>query len=172
MSAQQLLRLLLLAAATCSCDRIRHKSRELAHQAKQHAQARTKHLADKVMPHFDAYQADTEDNKKRFRDFLQVPLTPDVQRIYCFDDAIGIDAGYQFGFACDTATVRRIVLKHGFTRDQRPSYSVRVGQEFVWWRWDKVEQLPRYYRAGDETYFQFFWYDSARQQAYYLDYDL
>ena len=63
---------------------------------------------DKISPKFDAYHPDTEFNKKRFKDFLKVALSPDIKNIYCFDDAIGIDADYQFSFNCNKSTAELI----------------------------------------------------------------
>jgi hypothetical protein len=159
----------LLAA---SCDRARSKGEEIAEQVKQEVKDRSKEMVDRVAPHFDAYEPDTKFNKERFRDFLQVELTPDIRNIYCFDDAIGIDADYQFGFNCDTSTARRIIEKHGLTLDTvTTDYGFGMQHDFEWWDKTKIEKLALYSWQGDQ-YFKYFWYDTAEQKAYFFDFDL
>ncbi|HTG56789.1 MAG TPA: hypothetical protein VL943_11010 [Niabella sp.] len=56
-------------------------------------------MIDPLFPPFNSDQPDTEANRKNFRRFLQVDITSDITNIYCFDDAIGLDADYMFSFS-------------------------------------------------------------------------
>ena len=109
---------IIFALIIVSCDRIKNKGQELADKTEQKIIAKSKDLVDKVVPHFDAHKSDTKFNKERFTDFLKVDLSPDIKNIYCFDDAIGIDADYMFSFNFDTTTARRIIEKHQFKLDK------------------------------------------------------
>jgi len=148
--------LIILTLTFYSCNRIKNKSKD---------------LIDNVFPHFDAYKPDTKFNKKRFKDFLQVELTDDIKNIYCFGDAIGIDAYYLFSFNCDTATVRKIIEKHQFKLDTIANRTFGFQDDFEWWDKKKIEKLDLYTWEGDR-YFKHFWYDSTEQKAYYFDYDI
>lgn len=64
----------------------------------------TQSVIDKIHPPFDHHKPDTDNNKKRFIDFIKIEITQDVKNIYCFDDAIGIDGDYMFAFNCKTST--------------------------------------------------------------------
>lgn len=156
-----------------SCHKIKSKTKELANQTESSAKEKSKDITDKVIPHFDAYQPDTKYNKERFKDFLQVELTPDIKNIYCFDDAIGIDADYQFAFNCDSSTARRIIEKHLLTLDKETSdYAFGLQNDFSWWDKKKIEKLDLYSWKGEKQYFKYFWYDAKEQKAYYFDFDM
>lgn len=70
-------------------------------KTKDELREQTQKVIDKVYPSFDQDRPDTENNQKRFKDFLKVEITPDVKNIYYFDDAIGIDSDYMFAFNCN-----------------------------------------------------------------------
>lgn len=100
---------LYLAVALCAaagCKRIKQKAKAIA-----------KDSADIVFPVFDSYKADTKYNKKRFADFLEIEITSDVKNIYCYNDAIGIDASYQFAFNCSEQTAAKIIAQHHLIKD-------------------------------------------------------
>lgn len=139
-----------------SCGRIKHKWAQ---------------MVDKVIPTFDSYKADSEFNKKRFSQFIQVERTADIKNIYCYADEIGIDALYQFSFNCAPLTAQTIINKHKLVADttnQPPQFQ----REFSWWNIQQLNAMPHYIHNHHDTYFQYFWYDSATQQAWYLDYDI
>ena len=82
-------------------------------KTKEGIKEQTRKIINKVFKPFDYDKPDTENNKKRFIDFLKVKISPDVKNIYCFDDAIGIDADYMFAFNCDLKTSEKIqILKN------------------------------------------------------------
>ena len=162
------------AMTIISCNRIKNKGQELADNTKEKVKDKSKDLVDKVIPHFDAYRPDTKFNKERFKDFLQVDLTEDIKNIYCFDDAIGIDADYQFSFNCDSVTAGRIIKKHQLKLDKTSTnYGFGLQNDFEWWDKKKIEKLDLYtWQNADHRYFKLFWYDKTEQKAYYFDYDI
>lgn len=134
-------------------------------------------LAEKIFPSFDSDEPDTKANKKNFRAFLKVELTPDVKNIYCFDDAIGQDADYMFSFNCDSITAKRIIERNEFVADkQLGNYSEGLQNDFFWWDKPRIEKLPSYswqsnFEAKKNVY-KTFWYDNENNKAYYFEYDL
>lgn len=156
-----------------SCDRIKNKGQELADKTEEKVKDKSKDLVDKVVPHFDAYKPDTKFNKERFKDFLKVDLTPDIKNIYCFDDAIGIDADYMFSFNCDTTTSRKIIEKHQLKLDKETTdYAFGLQHDFDWWDKKKIGKLDLYSWQGDHQCFKYFWYDKSEKKAYYFDFDM
>lgn len=114
-----------------SCDQIRNKGKGLADNIKGKVKDKSESLIDKVVPRFDAYEPDTKFNKERFTDFLGVDLSPDIKNIYCFGDAIGIDADYMFSFNCDTATKGKIIEKHHLKLDKKTTdYAFGLQDDF------------------------------------------
>lgn len=156
-----------------SCDRIKNKGQELTDKTEEKVKDKTKDLVDKVVPHFDTYTPDTKFNKERFKDFLNVELTPDIKNIYCFDDAIGIDADYMFSFNCDAATAKKIIDKHQLKLDNETTdYAFGLQHDFDWWEKQKIEKLDLYSWEGENQYFKYFWYDKTEQKAYYFEFDM
>lgn len=156
-----------------SCDRIKNTGHEVANKTQEKIKQKTKDLADKIIPHFDAYIPDTKYNKTRFKEFLQVDLTPDIKNIYCFEDAIGIDSDYQFSFNCDTSTVSRIIKKHQLTIDTiNDDFGFGLQHDFDWWDKRKIKKLKLYSWEGEREYYKYFWYDTTEQKAYFFDFDM
>lgn len=166
--------LTIFAALTIvSCDSIRNKGKEFIDKTEENVKDRSEDLADKVVPHFDAYMADTRFNKERFNDFLKVDLTADIKNIYCFDDAIGIDADYMFSFNCDTITARKIIERHQLKHDKETTdYAFGLQHDFDWWDKKNIEKLDLYSWHNDHQYYKYFWYDKTEQKAYYFDFDM
>ncbi|TNE54263.1 MAG: hypothetical protein EP338_08220 [Bacteroidetes bacterium] len=129
---------------------------------------------DKLFPKFDSAQADTENNRKRFKEFIQVDLTPDIHGIYCFDDRMGIDSDFSFAFYCNYETSRKIIEKHHLKADTSENSRVSKGlqHDFPWWNKDSIALLPFYSADSGRKLHRNFWYDSLQQKAYYFEYDL
>lgn len=167
----QIVRLLAIVVilTAVSCERAKSTGRELIHQTKE----KSADLADRVAPRFDAYEPDTKYNRKRFDDFIKVERTPDVKNIYCFDDAIGIDADYQFSFNCNEITAKRIIEKHQLKPDKSTTdYAFGLQNDFKWWDKKKIEKLELYSWYDGDQYYKYFWYDTAGQKAYFFDFDM
>lgn len=138
---------------------------------------KTIQIAQKVFPPFDSDKPDTEANKKNFKAFLKLDLTPDVKNIYCFDDALGQDADYMFAFSCNSITAKKIIERNELVADsQLGNYSEGLQNDFFWWDKSKIENLPSYswqsnFEAKKNVY-KVFWYDEKKQKAYYFEYDM
>lgn len=162
-----------IALALVSCGKIKDKGQELASKAEQKVVQKASEWADKAFPHFDAYQPDTKYNRKRFQEFLQVPLTPDVKDLYCFGDAMGIDADFQFAFRCDSSTARRIIEKHRLAlQPENADCAFGIQDDFEWWNKETIQKLPLYGWKGEHEYFKYFWYDAQHGKAYFFDFDM
>jgi hypothetical protein len=160
-----------------SCNRIKNKTEQIADKAKSKAKKeivkQTDRVIDKVFPPFDHDKPDTENNKKRFADFLQIEITPDINEIYCFDDAIGIDADYMFSFNCNSETSKKIIKTHGLTLDKTNSDNgFNLQHDFDWWNKDRIAQLDKYSWTNGQGYHKYYWYDLENKKAYFFDFDL
>lgn len=136
----------------------------------------TKSAVEKVFPTFDSDIPDTDANKKNFRNFIKVEITPDVKNIYCFDDAIGQDADYMFSFNCNSETATKIINYHSLIKDSvKGNNPEGLQHDFFWWDKKKINELESY--SWDSTndgksFHKMFWYDHEKQKAYYFEYDL
>lgn len=158
---------------TFSCNRIKNKSGEIIHISKEKVIEKTLEIKDEISPSFDSNKADTKNNKNRFSDFLKIEITKDIKNIFCSDNAIGIDASYQFAFNCNYTTFKKIINKHKLKLDidkSVPSFGIQ--HEFKWWQIKKIEKLKLYSWTDNKQYFKNFWYDSVEQKAYFFDYDM
>lgn len=163
----------ILACVALSCTRVKRKSQELVGRASEKVVNKKDELVDKVLPQFDAHQSDTKFNKLRFKDFLQVELTPDIHTIYCFDDAVGIDKDYMFSFNCNAETAQKIITKHQLKLDKSTTdYGFGMQHDFEWWDKQKIEKLDLYSWTDRNQYFKYFWYDVSEQKAYFFDFDM
>lgn len=173
MNLQYCLLTMIILLTIISCDRIKNKGQKLADKSVEKVKDKSSNLVDKVLPHFDAYTPDIKCNRERFKDFIQVDITPDIKNIYCFDDAIGIDADYQFSFNCDSSTAKQIIKKHKLVIDkQNPNYAFGLQNDFEWWDKKKIEKLDLYSWQGEHQYFKYFWYDPNEKKAYFFDFDM
>ncbi len=132
---------------------------------------------ERVFPTFNSDIPDTEANKKNFRAFLKIDITPDINNIYCFDDAIGANADYMFSFNCDSITVKKIIERNELKKDSLIGNNAEGMQhDFFWWDKKKIRELERYsWNSNNEkkkNIYKFFWYDKDNQKAYYFEYDM
>ena len=156
-----------------SCGRIKNKSKELVHKTTEKISERADDLEDKVIPKFDPETPDSKYNKKRFKDFLKVPVTEDVKNIYCSSDAIGIDASYQFAFNCSRTTADNIIKNLELKIDKsKESGGYGIHHDFNWWDLEKIKLLDLYSYNFENNYFRCFWYDELEQKGYFFDYDM
>lgn len=162
-----------LVLVIISCNRLKKKGKDLGHKTELKIKNKSKDLVDKVIPSFDAYHPDTKYNKKRFHEFLKVKLTSDIINIYCFDDAVGIDADYMFSFNCNEKTANRIIDKHNLTLDKiTTDYGFGLQHDFKWWDKEKIAKLDLYSWNDEKQYFKYFWFDKKEKKAYFFDFDM
>jgi energy-coupling factor transporter transmembrane protein EcfT len=135
-----------------------------------------KTAAEKVFPTFDSDIPDTEANKKNFRNFLKVDITPDVKNIYCFDDTIGQDADYMFAFSCDSLTANKIIDRNELKNDSLTGNNPEnLQHSFFWWDNKRINELQRYSWDSDakkKNFHKLFWYDQKNKKAYYFEFDM
>lgn len=133
----------------------------------------TSGLKELIFPTFDAETPDTEANKRNFRRFLKVDVSPDVKNIYCFDDAFFRDPDYMFAFNCNAETAQRIINRNYFKKDTLKGSQRLLQHDFFWWDSRHIDTLERYYweLSSDETknIRKYFWYDAENQKAYYFE---
>jgi len=144
------------------------------------AQEKTEEIIDEidtqieeVFPKFDHDQPDTENNKQRFRDFLKVEITTDIRNIYCYDDAIGIDADYMFSFNCSSETSEKIIRTNQLKIDTiNANNGFGMQDDFPWWNKDRIAELQKYSWTNGDQYYKYYWYDQDSSKAYFFDFDL
>lgn len=167
----------LLILSSLSCNRIKNKAEKITDKAKSKAKQeivkQTDRVIDKVFPPFDHDKPDTDNNKKRFQDFLKVEITSDIMEIYCFDDAIGMDADYMFSFKCNSATSDKIIKAHGLGIDSTNSDNgFGMQHDFDWWDKKRIAQLDRFSWTNGQGYHKYYWYDNENGKAYFFDFDM
>ncbi len=135
-----------------------------------------KKMIDPLFPPFDSDQPDTEANRKNFRRFMQVDITPDITNIYCFDDAMGQDTDYMFSFNCDTATAMAIIKKLDLNKDSLTGDNPEgLQHDFAWWDKKRIHELTAYSwhsNTQGKNLHKRFWYDTIGRKAYFFQYSL
>lgn len=164
--------ILLCVLGITSCDRVAEKSAQVIEQVKKETEKQTQKVVDRVFPTFDHDKANTENNKKRFDEFIKVPRTQDVKNIYCFDDAIGIDADYMFAFNCNQETSNKIIEQHQLELNNDGDNAFGLQSDFDWWDKEQIKTLQKYSWADGNQYFKYYWYDAENEHAYFFDFDL
>ena len=169
--------ILILTIGLISCDRIRNKTEYVTEKVKEKTKdelrEQTQKVIDKVYPPFDHDKPDTENNRKRFADFLKIEITPDVMNIYCFDDAIGIDADYMFAFNCNEITSQKIIESNNLTIDNLNSDNgFGMQSDFEWWDKERIKNLQKYSWTNGSQHFKYYWYDNGNEKAYFFDFDM
>ncbi len=152
-----------------SCDRLKKKGENVITKAKDGA---SKQL-DKVFPTYDSYKPDTDHNKKRFKEHLQVELTSDVKNIYSYGDYLGINYKVLIAFTCNKKTINSIIdIKKMQETTSKDDDGLLFLDEFKWWNKDKIELLTPYKIGKEGKYWQYLWYDRKTKQAFYEEYNL
>ncbi len=164
--------MLVVSFSLFSCEKIKTQSHKTKKRVLDKVEKQIAHQVEKIYPRFDHNKPDTENNKKRFKDFLNVDITLDVENIYCFDIAIGFNATYIFSFNCNPATSLKIIERNKLTLDTLNINSSQLQYDFEWWDKEIVAQLPQYSWTDGKSYFKQYWYDEKNEKAYFLDFDL
>lgn len=117
-------------------------------------------------------KADTPANKKGFARHLGQQPASDVKGIYFYADEMGADCSYQFRFECSQTTHDALVQSLGLTNATRVEGHLR-GRDFPWWDDKVVDALPVHWKVNNQDdYYWFLWYDSAKSEAFFLEYSL
>lgn len=159
--------------SSLSCKRIKNKTKELSDKVAREILLKVDKVANKKFPQFDHKNPNTDTNKKLFKNFLKVEITPDIKEIYCFNDAIGIDVDYMFSFKCKPETSKKIIKVHGFVIDTTNlDNGFSMQHDFEWWDKKRISQLDKYSWTNGKGYHKYFWYDLKNGKAYFFDFDL
>lgn len=128
---------------------------------------------DQVFPTYNAHDADTEHNKKRFKEHLQIELTGDVKNLYTYGDFIGIDYSVLMSFSCDQATIDRIVKKNGLQLCAEDElHGISYPGMFNWWKQDTIDKLIPYKAGEEDEFWQYLWYNPKTRQAFYEEFSM
>jgi hypothetical protein len=171
---------IVLLLTLLSCDRIKRKGDNIVDKTKQAASetkqkmSKTKNeLIDIVFPTYDNGKADTESNKRRFKEHLQVDLSQDIKNIYAYGDFMGIDYKVLIAFYCDTATINKIVTRKKMILSKQDfDYGLSFGAEFSWWDKKTIEGIKPYKVGKEYEYWEYLWYDQRNKVAYYEAFSL
>lgn len=163
-----------------SCDRIKRKgdavigkTKQTVSKTRQKISDKKNQLVDKVFPTYDNWKADTENNKRRFKEHLQVDPTQDVKNIYAYGDFMGIDYKVLIAFKCDTATINKIVgIKKMTLSKEAYDDGLSFGAEFPWWDKKAIEKIKPYKVGKEYEYWEYLWYDHRNKVAYYEEFSL
>lgn len=179
---QSKIKILFLFFGICfvACDRVKRKGNYLVDKtsnkiedAKQRIRDRKDSLVDKVFPRYDYDSADTESNKKRFQEHLQIPVSHDVKRIYTYGDFLGIDYKVMIAFKCEKSTIEKIAeVKKMKQYAISENHAMRFYRDLEWWNQDKIDSLPPFKVGIKAEYWEYLWYDPVSKQAYYQEYSL
>ena len=149
------------------------KTKHTLSAAKQKIRDKKNQLIDKVFPAYDLGEADTDNNKRRFKEHLQTDVTSDVKNIYTFGDFIGIDYKVLIAFTCDQSTVDKIIAanKMKLSTDKYDD-GLSFPDEFPWWNKNKIELLQPYKVGKKGEFWQYLWYDAKTREAFYEEFSL
>ncbi|HEX6431702.1 MAG TPA: hypothetical protein VF008_28625 [Niastella sp.] len=162
------------------CNRIKNKGEAIVDKTKQTI-SKTKQkivdkknrLIDQVFPIYNSDTCDTESNKKRFREHLQIGLPGDVTHIYAYGDFLGADYKVLIAFTCDQATINNIIATKEMEKStQEFDNGLNFLDEFTWWHKDKIEKLAPYKVGREMAYWKYLWYDPTSKQAYYEEFSM
>jgi len=168
-NAKYILLILIFSFSIFSCDRVKKKGENVIAKAKNGA---SKQL-DKIFPTYDAYKPDTDHNKRRFKEHLQVELTDDVKNIYSYGDFLGINYKVLIAFTCSKTTINSIIeIKKMQKTPSKDDDGLFFLAEFKWWDKDKIELLTPYKIGEKGKHWQYLWYDRKTKQAFYEEYSL
>jgi hypothetical protein len=165
--------------ALLSCDRLQSKgdsiigkTRETVASTKKKIRAKKQVLVDKVFPIYDCYQADTDNNRKRFKEHLQVDASNDVKSIYTYGDFFGIDYKILVAFIADKATIDSIISIKKMQLTTEKGGGLFFSWDLVWWDKDQIELLRPYKVGLEGEYWEYLWYDPKTNRAFYQEFSL
>jgi hypothetical protein len=149
-------------------------TKEKFHETKQRISDKGNRFVDKIFPAYDSDKPDTESNKKRFKEHLEVNVTEDVKNIYSYGDFMGIDYKVLISFQCDSTTIEKIVRVKGMTLStQDHDEGLHFLVELPWWNKEKISSGDKPYKVGKEyEYWEYLWYDRESKTAYYEEFSL
>lgn len=176
------IKILLLLFCTCffACDKVKRKGNDLIDKAsnkidnaKQKISDRKDSLIERVFLRHDSAVADTERDKERFREHLQIEVSQDVREVYTHTDYLGIDYKVLIAFKCERSTIKKIAERKKMK--QHPvseNHAMRFSGYLNWWDQEKIDSLQPYKVGTEGSYWEYLWYDPISKQAFYEEYSL
>jgi hypothetical protein len=169
-----------ILSTLCSCERLKKNGQEIADKTKakvsetrQKISNKKDQIIEKFFPTYDSNKPDTEHNKKRFQEHLQVTLTKDVNNIYTYGDFMGADYKVFISFSCDTSTIEKIIEAKKMMRSTKDNdEGLFFSAEFPWWNKEKIVKIKPYLVGKEYEYWQYLWYDHKSKTAYYEEFSL
>ena len=168
-----------LLATLSSCDRLKRKGHETVDktqekigEAKQNLRDKKDQLVEKVFRTYDNTKPDTEANKKRFKQHLQIDLPRDVKNIYAYGDFLGADYKVLISFICDKPTIESIIKKKNMVSTNETDGGLLFGEDFFWWNKNKIDNIVPYRYGKEYEYWEYLWYDEQTKTAYYEEFSL
>lgn len=162
-----------------SCERIRKKGNAVidkteakVSEAAQKVVSTNQELKDKVFPTYDSNKPDTDNNKKRFKEHLNIDLTNDVKNIYTYGDFLGADYKVLISFNCDITTINKIVTVKNMVLQNSNDEGLGFGEEFQWWDKNKIHKIKPYKEGKEAEYWKYLWFDKSSKTAYYEEFSL
>jgi hypothetical protein len=156
-----------------SCNRIVKKSEEVVDNAKEKIIEKKDDLVDKVFPVYDHSAPDTDNNKKRFKEHLQIDITNDVKNIYSYGDFLGADYKVLFTFTCNQASIDKIIgIKQMQLSQSGFDSGLYFSNDLKWWDADKIKRIVPHKSGVESEYWQYLWYDAKTRQAFYQEFSL
>jgi len=163
--------LLILITALWSCNKVKNKAGSIKEKLKEQVKSKI----DNISPKFDHHTPDTENNKKRFKEFLKIEITSDIKNIYCYADMLGADSDFSFSFNCSKPTNQKVIKKHNLVLDSlnQSTGSTSLQHSFPWWNKKHIQTLKKYtFSTPNQQLFKYYWYDPKEEKAYYFEFDL
>lgn len=116
---------------------------------------------------FDSDKPDTDNNKERFKEYVEIELTGDINDIYTYGD-LGPDYSVIISFSCDSTTVERIIKKKNLKLShQDHDTGLFFLEEFPWWDKGLIDKIRPYQNIKKSKLSQYLWYDKKNNNAYY-----
>lgn len=167
-SGRLLLTFILLSCSMTvfSCGKIKRDEEQLL-EKQQEA------LSDRDSLSYNSSTPDTDDNKKRFREHLEMTITADVKELFTYGNVMGIDNSVLMSFTCDQATINRIIRKNAMElcADTTDKGLFLTGSP-QWWKRDVIEKLVPYKAGEEDGFWQYLWYDPVTKQAFYEEFSM
>ncbi|MCC2547583.1 hypothetical protein LJY25_14090 [Hymenobacter sp. BT175] len=159
--------LVLLGLGWVSCDQVRESRQELSQKIRQQAADKQ----DQLLPRFDARTPDTESNRRRFAEFLDMNPPAGVRRLYCYADELGADATYALAFESGPATTRAIIQRLGLQPDTTGlAFSGQLLVEQAWWDQVAIARAKPYSKREGRVS-SYLWRDEKTARTYFLTFD-
>ena len=161
--------MLTLGLNMTGCNDVKKKGQNILSKAKDFGNKKV----DKIFPSYDSDHIDTENNKQRFKDHLQMSVTSDVKNIYAYGDFMGIDYKVLIAFTCEDSTIMKIVqLKKMELTTNKDDGGLMFLDELKWWDKSQIELLKPYKVGKEYEYWQYLWYNPQTKQAFYEEFSL